>query len=55
MKNKFSPNFRFLGRPVSRFKGVFVNFEPFVIVSLLSGLFAQKALSNTFNLVYIEG
>src|SRR6218665_821328 len=37
----------------SRFKGVFVNFEPFIIVSLLSGLFAQKALSNTFNLIYI--
>src|SRR6218665_4171063 len=32
----------------SRFKGVFVNFEPFISVSLLSGLFAQKALSNTF-------
>ena len=25
----------------SRFKGEFVNFEPFIIVSLLSGLFAQ--------------
>src|SRR6218665_2315914 len=36
----------------SRFKGVFVYFEPFFIVSLLSGLFAHKALSTAFNLVY---
>jgi len=37
----------------SRLKGVNAIFEPFIIVSLLSGLFAQKALSNTFNWVYI--
>src|SRR6218665_1894411 len=36
-----------------RLKGVNVIFEHFIIVSLLSGSFAQKALSNTFNLVYI--
>src|SRR6218665_462070 len=38
----------------SRLKGVNVVFEQFIIVSLLSGSFAQKALSNTFNLVYIS-
>jgi len=37
----------------SRLKGVNAIFEPFIIVSLFSGLFAQEALSNIFNLAYL--